>query len=333
MRETLTRIHEDLRIPLEEFAGDAAQIGDLSTSLETCLQQREQPRETRLSPWLWALPLALLVFAGAWAAVRTIEGRRVDNYLQRLRDEPGVVVTGAERRGGTWHVSGLRDPLATDPVQILAQSNLDPARVVGHWESYQALDPAMVLKRFQATLDPPRTVSFSVDGGVIRAEGSAPEHWVERARTLIASQPAGAAKIDLTALTDIQDPTFVRLRDAVQAHVIKFNPGAPRPAPDQDPAIDALAGDLRQLHEVAAGLGFSVRVMIVGHTDNTGTEMLNLSLSAARAEVIRSMLRAKGIAPELLPVRSTGTLEPLQLSGGDDTAINRSVTFTVSTGE
>jgi OOP family OmpA-OmpF porin len=59
---------------------------------------------------------------------------------------------------------------------------------------------------------------------------------------------------------------------------------------------------------VAGDLGFSVRVMIVGHTDSTGTEMANLSLSAARAEVIRSMLRARGIAPYLLLVRSAGML-------------------------
>ncbi len=160
LRETLTRIHEDLRIPLEEFEGDTAPLGDLATPLESCLQQREQPQETRLSPWLWALPLALLVVAGAWMVQRAVEERRVDAYVQRLRDEPGVVVTGAERRDGKWHVSGLRDPLATDPADVLAQSKLDPTRVVGHWESYQALDPAVVLKRLTAALDPPPGVSL-----------------------------------------------------------------------------------------------------------------------------------------------------------------------------
>jgi outer membrane protein OmpA-like peptidoglycan-associated protein len=333
LRETLTRIHEDLRIPLEEFEGDTAPLGDLATPLNGCLQQREQPLETRLSPWLWALPLALLVVAGSWAVLRAVEGRRVEAYLQRLREEPGVVVTGAERRDGRWYVSGLRDPLATDPSDVLAQSKLDPTHVVGHWESYQALDPAMVLKRLTATLDPPPGVRFSLDGGIIRAGGSAPQHWVERARALIAAQPAGSPKVDLTALTDIQDPTFVRLRDSIQARVIKFNANAPRPAPGQDSEFDALAGELRELIQVAGDLGFSVRVMIVGHTDSTGTEMANLSLSAARAEVIRSMLRARGIAPYLLLVRSAGMLEPMQLSVGQRMALNRRVTFHVSTSD
>jgi len=75
-------------------------------------------------------------------------------------------------------------------------------------------------------------------------------------------------------------------------------------------------------------------VMISGHADSTGNETANLSLSAARAEVVRSMLRARGIAPDLLTVRSAGPLEPLQAAGGRTTAaMNRRVTFTVSTSE
>ena len=154
LRDTLARFTKICAVPLEEFEGDTAHPGGSGHAAEGCLQQQEQPQEKRLSPWLWALPLALLVVAGSWLVLRTVEGRRVDAYVQRLRDEPGVVVTGAERRDGKWHVSGLRDPLATDPADLLAQSNLDPARVVGHWEPYQALNPAIVLKRIAASSEP-----------------------------------------------------------------------------------------------------------------------------------------------------------------------------------
>ena len=77
-----------------------------------------------------------------------------------------------------------------------------------------------------------------------------------------------------------------------------------------------------------------MRVMIVGHTDDTGRETANLALSAARAEVVRSMLRTRGIAPHCCSVRSAGTLEPEQAGPlGRELAVNRRVTFTVSTGE
>jgi OOP family OmpA-OmpF porin len=265
--------------------------------------------------------------------LRAREASRVDEYVQRLRGQPGVVVTGVERRDGRWHVSGLRDPLAADPADLLAQSHLDSKRIVGEWEAYQALNPAIVLKRIAASLPPTQDVRLSLDGGTIRANGSAPQYWVDRARTLIAAMPAGSPPVDLAGLTDVQDPTFIRLRDALQAHVIQFDSNAPRPAAGQGAMLDTVAGELSALIRVARGLGFSVRVMIVGHADATGLETANLALSAARAEVVRSMLRERGITPDLLSVRSTGTLEPQQPGGGQDDAINRNVTFTVSTSD
>ena len=148
------------------------------------------------------------------------------------------------------------------------------------------------------------------------------------------SLPAGSPRVDFTSLKDIQDPTFIRLRNAIQAHIISFDSGAPRPGPGQDAVLDTVAGELGQLNKVAKGLGFSVRVMITGHADSTGRETSNLSLSAARAEVVRSMLRARGIAPDLLSVRSAGALEPLKPGATEqEQAINRSVTFTVSTSD
>jgi outer membrane protein OmpA-like peptidoglycan-associated protein len=332
LRETLAGIHEELRSTLEEFDGDGDTLGDLGPRLEACLQGQEQPREKRLSPWLWALPLTLLVAAGSWIAVRRAEQNRVDAYVETLREQPGVVVTGAERRNGAWHVSGLRDPLAADPADVLAKSNLDPTRVVGHWEPYEALNPAIVLKRIVASLNPPPGVSLSLEGNTIRARGNAPQFWVERARALVATLPAGSPVVDLTSLKDIQEPTFVRLRDAIQGHVITFDSNAPLPASGQDAVLDTLAGELRELIGVARRLGFSVQIMIVGHADATGKETSNLTLSAARAEVVRSMLRRRGIAPDLLLVRSAGTFEPEQSTPvGQDLPINRRVTFTVST--
>ena len=336
LRTALAGIHEELRGPLEDYNGDSTALGDLAPRLEGCLQQQEQPQEKRISPWLWALPLALLLAFAFWMIQRAVEEYRVTAYVQALREQPGVVVTGAERRDGKWHVSGLRDPLATDPADLLASSSLDSQRVVGHWEPYQALNPAIVVRRIRATLKTPTDVALLIDDktNTIRAVGNAPQHWVEKARGLIAALPAGSPRVDLSSVKDIEDPTFIRLRNAIQAHVINFDSGAPRPTAAHEAAIDTVAGEVSELITVARGLGFSVRVMIVGHADSTGKETSNLALSAARAEVVRSMLRARGIAPDRLYVRSAGTLEPLET--GDvkqDDAMNRRVTFTVSTSD
>jgi outer membrane protein OmpA-like peptidoglycan-associated protein len=334
LRETLTNIHDEFRTPLEEFQGDSATLGDLVTPLQRDLRQQERPAEKRLSPWLWGLPLVLLLLAGGWVIQRAIVRLRVDAYVERLRQEPGIVVANTELRNGKWQISGLRDPLAVDPATLLSQSGLNSKRVATHWESYQALNPAIVLRRLAASLNPPPSVSLSLKGDTVEVTGSVPQYWVERARTLVAALPAGSPKVDLSALRDVQDPEFIRLRDAIQAHVIAFDSNADRPARGEDAALDAVADEFRQLMRVTRRLGFSARMMISGHADALGNETANLSLSAARAEVVRSMLKARGIAPELLTVRSAGPLEPLLAPNGKVTAaMNRRVTFTVIASE
>lgn len=336
LRDTLASIHQDLHEPLHDFTGDSSALGDLAIRLEPCLrtQHRQSPQDDRVSPWMWAIPIVLLLVAGVWLVQRAIENARVDDYVQALRGEPGIVVTGAERRDGQWHVSGLRDPLSTSPSVLMAAANLAPDRIVGHWEPYQALSPAVVLKRLAASLSPPKTMALTLDGDTIRATGSAPQHWVEKAHALIDAMPAGSPAVDLSAVKDVQDPTFIRLRDAIQSHVITFASNAPRPPAAQEADLDALAAELSELITVARGLGFSVRVMIIGHADATGQETSNLTLSAARAEVVRAMLKARGIAPHLLLVRSAGNLEPEQAgSAGQALAVNRRVSFTVSTSD
>lgn len=332
--ETLATVHDQWRTALEAFDGDTAPFDEAGPLLRPCLLSQGAEAHRKVSPLLWAVPLALLVALGYWLAQRIAEGRRVDSYVAALQDQPGIVVTGAERRDGKWLVSGLRDPLAAQPEELLAQAHLDPARIMGRWEPYQALHPAIVLKRLQATLDPPATVSLTQDASGIRASGSAPQQWVDKARAFMLTLPAGAPKVDLSALKDVQDPDYIRLRDAIQAQLIHFDFSVPRPAADQESKLDAVAADMRELVKVARALGFPVKVTIVGHADATGKDTSNLALSVGRAEVVRSMLRARGVDPAVLAVRGAGPLEPLRPGASEDElSMNRRVSFGVSTGD
>ena len=105
---------------------------------------------------------------------RQAEERQWQAYVARLRDEPGIVVTQSEARDGKFILSGLRDPLAIDPLSLLGEAGIDPARVEAHFDPYQGLEPQFVLKRLQASLNPPPGVTFAVDGDRIVAQGVGP---------------------------------------------------------------------------------------------------------------------------------------------------------------
>lgn len=334
LRDTLASIHEDMRTALEDYAGDNSTLGDLPARLDPCLKQQVQPPERRLSVLIWLIPLALLGALGWFFWSRHLDDAKVAAYVEALRQQPGIVVTGTERRDGHWYINGMRDPLAVDPTALSQRAEIEAGVLVEHFEPYAALSPRIVLRRLRASLPQLPSVHLTLDGDTIRFGGGVPVDWLEKARALVRSMPAGSPPVDLSGLTDVEDPDYLRLRDEIQSARILFSSGAPNPAADQDAALDRLAANLKALIEVAHRLGFSVRMSIVGHADATGKITSNLGLSIARAEVVRSMLRGRGIAPELMNVRGTGTLEPVaEGEAPDDMSLNRSVSFTITTTE
>ncbi|MGQ0501921.1 MAG: OmpA family protein [Panacagrimonas sp.] len=336
MRETVRSIHEDLGGPLENYDGDSAPLGELGLRLQACVREQvQQPVERRRAAlWTWAIPFVLVLLAGWWLIGRYLEGRRFDAYVDALRAEPGIVVTDAARSHGRWLVGGLRDPLAADPQALLLSAGLAPETVVGNWEPYVTLKPTIVLKRLRESLPALPAVELSLEGDVIHIRGSAPPYWVDRINTLVRALPAGAPTVDLSKITGVEDPEYLRLREQIQSVHIYFDSGAPDPAKGQEATLDQLAQDTRTITDVARRLGFSVRLSLIGHADTTGNQTDNLGISIARAEVVRSLLRSRGIAPELMSVRGTGTLEPLAAGEtAPDLSSNRVVTFTIDTSE
>ena len=61
---------------------------------------------------------------------------------------------------------------------------------------------------------------------------------------------------------------------------------------------------------MSSTLRVTTRVTLTGHSDATGHGLYNLALSLARAESVRTLLKKRGVDPDLLAVRSAGTLEP-----------------------
>lgn len=331
LRQTLDTIHAENRSALEAFDGDVSAFVNVRSSLERCLERQEKPADIRTTPLLWLAPAALLVGVAYWMWHAHVEEQAMAQYVRRLQAEPGIAVTSIDHRDGKWQLTGLRDPLAADPADLLRASAVDPDDVVSSWEPYQALHPLIALKRIEATLKPPPTVTLALDGDTIRATGTAPRRWIERARTIASFLPPGSAQLDLAGVGDLQFVELNQLRDAIQAKPIFFGYGDALPVPGQEPIIEGLAADLKELAAVSRKLDVPVRVMLTGHADSTGRDAPNLGLSLARAEAVRSLLRKRGVDPDLLLVRGAGPLEPLAPGASEeDRSLNRRVSLTVN---
>ena len=262
---------------------------------------------------------------------RQVVERQWQAYVDRLRAEPGIVITESEARGDKFILSGLRDPLAVDPLKFLNEAGIDPARVVAQFDAYQALDPQFVLERLQASLAPPPGVTLSIDDDRIVAQGSASSPWIARARAAGRLLPTGAPAFDVSAVRNISEGALGKLRDAIQARSIRFDSGVSLPAAGQEKILDEIAAELNELAALSSSLHVFTRVTLTGHSDDQGQGTSNLSLSAARAEAVRALLKKRGVDPDLLAVRGAGPLEPLEADTSEVArSANRRVSFSIA---
>ena len=139
-------IHKEFAGDFATFNGDSSLFDGARPHLQNCLLgQTARPRK-QFRWWLVALAAVVIGVAAMGYYVHR-RNSRWSQYLARLQSEPGVVLTGWKKDWGLYEVTGLRDPLASDPVQLAADFGIDPARVQGRFEPYQSLDEPFSLQR------------------------------------------------------------------------------------------------------------------------------------------------------------------------------------------
>ncbi len=103
-----------------------------------------------------------------------------------------------------------------------------------------------------------------------------------------------------------------------------------------DVSFDTGRADIRPqmrpvLDEIGRNLDANVRVMVVGHTDSTGSDAINDPLSRERAAAVRDYLSARGVAPSRISTSGRGSHEPVASNDTDrGRAANRRVEIFLS---
>ena len=333
----LEAIHIEMREALENFDGDDTPFTVIRRHLEDCLQsQFEANRDAKQFrvPAYFRILLALIVLALlVWAGFAWRDQRRWTGYLNRLKQEPGIVITETGRQDGKRWVAGLRDPLAASPDTILRQeTKIEPTQVAMRWDPYQALDSRFLLQRATTLLAPPEGVTLTVDNGTLIARGSAPTAWIRDARRFALVIP-GISAFDEKNLSNSELKEPEEIRQSIQQRIIRFQTGTASIVPGQNQAMRQLLDDLKRLERLLQPTGLAPMLQLIGHTDTEGDEQSNLRLSRERAETISRWLTARGIRPETISARGVGASEPVRPeSSAADREFNRSVSVQLTFG-
>lgn len=316
LQRSLEEIEAAHAAELLRFNGDASGFERSRPKLEALLlaETRERGRAGH-APWrtwlLLAVAAGLLLFLGIPAVIRQ---HRWDRYVDRLRNEPGVVVTHATREDGRFVVRGLRDPLARDPAELLGEFRLDSSLVRGQWQPYVALLPGFVLRRAERALAPPPTVTLRVAGDTLVAGGAATAEWFARAGGLApALSGVGSYREERMAARDL--PGLAPLVAAVEDRRLLFPSGVASVDAAGTRELQDLAADVARLDSAARGVGLTLQLVLAGSADDVGNEDVNERLRHLRAETARD-----AIAPRLPPAVAVAvtTLSPDSTPAGSE---------------
>ena len=330
MAEVLENIHREYSAQLDRFTGDTAPFSGVNKELSRCLEYKYKEGAKRKSyGYVWAAAGVLLLLVGGFFGWRWWQYRRWNDLVDKLREQPGLVVTSFGREHGRFSIRGLRDPLAPDPRQFVEKAGLDPAKAEFHWGAYYALDDAILQQRATQVLAPPHGVTLDVKDGILRLAGQPSAAWLKDLRTRAVLVP-GLRSVDFGRFTPEQ-MAFDQAKSEVQGVIIKFPVGTAALSSAERLSLRTLVPKLTSLQNSAAALHQNFRLAVVGHSDATGAEGTNQSLSQRRADRVASELIQLGIPDAVLHAKGVATAEPVRNEDTEENRqFNRSVTFVVS---
>jgi OOP family OmpA-OmpF porin len=251
------------------------------------------------------------------------ERQRWNAYLDRVAAEPGVVLLASGKRDGAYFVTGLRDPLARNPDEFVAEANIAPELVRSRWEPYQALHPPFVTARAALLLRPPDGVSLTYDHGLLTARGSPSQQWIDETERL-APAIAGVSQFKFEG-----ESREAQLIAEIERARIGFARGQSSMEASQQPALAALIAALRQLNDGLEASRRTARVEILGYASSDGPDALNEALSQARAERVHLALAAIPLPRLQLAPRGLGRASVLPASTEAEHEANRRTSFRV----
>jgi len=185
MRSSLEMMHAHYGLLLQNFEGDNVPLQPCLPWLEKTLQSKtkEEAKTSShlLSPQLIGIfGIILLGFLG-WGYFHFEYQQRLTGYINELQKLPGIVIIFSEFDDGKLMITGMRDPLASEPQKIAQNYGLSPEEVESVWTPYQDLTPQFVEQRLRQQLAPPSTVDIRLQDHILYLEGYASQNWINRA--------------------------------------------------------------------------------------------------------------------------------------------------------
>jgi len=331
-KNTLEKIHLKLGRKIENFSGDTQQFVASKPYLENCLESDyRNPTNTKYT-YAWLSVAILTIVLGIWGFTTIRDNQRWNNYLKSLQAQPGILVTKTDTKNGKYLVTGMRDPLAVEPNQLMKEFNINEKAVVYQWKPFISLEQEIIVKRVENLLQKPKTVTFTLDEkGVLNATGFAPREWILSAREQQSS-------LSIFGINQYQDENLKNLdieqlntyKKEIEEIIVLFENNTTQFLPGETEKLIKLLPKLQNLIDAAKPLEKEILIEIEGYANTLGYKQANIKLSQNRAEKILTYFRSQGINEKYFRTKALDDENFLRPeSTEEEKKLNRRVSFKV----
>ncbi|MCP5054383.1 MAG: hypothetical protein GY940_44865 [bacterium] len=330
LKKSLQRIEHEFRDEFEAFEGETEPFEKAGYLMTPCLKTEVKQKKKRIPLISWLLLLAAIGYLGflVWSSIE--ENRKWSSYLTKVEAIPGVIVTDKGKKGGSFFIKGLRDPLSINPEELVEDTGLEPGSVSSTWDFYHSLAPKYVLARARKILNPPPTVRIDIKDGILYARGTATHQWFEECRILARGIPdiRGIETLDLTNRDAV---AFHSSRTFVETQRFSFLVASDQLLPDQEKKLEDFILRVQQLVNLSRLLNKTITITIYGQTDSTGSLEFNQRVGLARARKFFQLLADRGIPRRCLTFKGLNPDRGVSREIDESEALQkRAVTFKVT---
>jgi outer membrane protein OmpA-like peptidoglycan-associated protein len=326
-QELIDEIHLKSGSALEHFDGDTLPFAIFREYLKDGLEFQEKKEKKQTSPMLWCIFIVILSFLGIWGFNIFNTHKTWQQYLSQLKKEKGLIILSTQKKDGNYVISGFRDPMAKDPKILLQKENQLP--IISQWEIFYSLEPEFIFNRAQQILNPPSTVKLQLSGNIIVAQGQASNTWINKFQATTTTIP-GVDGYNDNMLQNIDKQQLDLALKKLTEIKIYFENGSTNFSKGQENVLAQVYLIMQEIQKIQTILQSPVQIVILGHTDSSGSEKVNQMLSRNRAEKMLHYLIIKGINPSLFATSGIGTkiLLTKELNTADR-QYNRAITFKI----
>ncbi|MFV0591295.1 MAG: OmpA family protein [Draconibacterium sp.] len=309
MIETLETLQKKFSTPITYFSGDSSVFGACSPYLQKCLNYAEEkksllePKKISFSKFFLFILLTVFLFFYIRFGISQF---RYHKFIRTLSHTEGIFVTNKSIDWGNIYIKGIRKFNSPTPVSIAIKHNIDTTKLKMNWELIEFTDESILEKNLVSGLVLPNSFSATIKHQKIVLRGSisdsAYSQLINRIETDFSNFDVEKENLNIVPTSKLNSLIY-----SIEEKQVYFHFSSDSLTESSKAQLLLLTSQIPELDSLCKIFCKDYKIEVIGHSDNSGSEVFNRAISAKRALKVQEMLLTSGVNENNIFVKNMGT--------------------------